>query len=456
MPELRLLLVEDEPAQRKLVAGILSGEGYLVVACGSVEEALGVLDKQPIDIVLSDWKLPGKSGFDLLAEVRSRHQHIAFIMVTAYGSIDRAVKAVRMGSDDFLTKPYVRDSLLLAIERACKARELLDENRRLNEALGERDHLVNLVGRAPKMQVLFRRVEKIATTDATVLLIGESGTGKELTARAIHTLSRRAEKAFVAVNCAAIPEGLLESEFFGAEKGAFTGADKARPGKFEAAHCGTLFLDEIGELPLSIQPKLLRALQEGTFSRVGSIHETRVDNRILAATNRDLTAEVAAGRFREDLYYRLNVVPIELPPLRQRREDIPILIKHFLEMNARKHGIKVHKMPSRVLRQLVDFHWPGNARELANVVERLILLADNGQINPEDLPPEILGKTVPNGQATFTIPPGGMTWDHHERDCLHQALEMAGGNRRRAARLLGLNYKAFLYRLEKHELEIPS
>jgi len=456
MSEWRLLLVEDEPAQRKLVAGILRGEGYRVVESGSVEEALEILEKQPVDNVHSDWKLPGKSGFDLLVEVRARYQHIAFIMVTAYGSIDRAVKAVRMGSDDFLTKPFVRESLLLSIERACKARELLDENRRLNEALTERDHLVNLVGRAPNMQKLFRRVEKIATTDATVLLIGESGTGKELTARAIHTLSRRSEKSFIAVNCAAIPEGLLESEFFGAERGAYTGADKLRIGKFEAAHGGTLFLDEIGELPLSIQPKLLRALQEGSFSRVGSALETRVDIRILAATNRDLNAEVAAGRFREDLFYRLNVVPIELPPLRQRREDIPILVNHFLESNARKHGIKVQKLPSRVLRHLVDFHWPGNARELANVVERLILLSDNGQIDGEDLPPEILGKTMQHTHASFTIPPGGMTWETHERDCLRQALQMAGGNRRRAARLLGLNYKAFLYRLEKHELELPS
>ncbi|MDJ0842128.1 MAG: sigma-54 dependent transcriptional regulator [Acidobacteriota bacterium] len=454
MHELRILLVEDEAAQRKLVAGILSAEGHQVHPVGSVDEALAVLEKRPIDLVVSDWRMPGRTGFDLLEEVRARYEETAFVMVTAYGTIDRAVQAVRMGADDFLTKPFVREALLLAIERAGKSRRLQHENRRLNEALDERRNLVDLVGRAPKMQQIFRRVEKLATTGATVLIQGESGTGKELTARAIHTLSHRVDKPFVAVNCAAVPEGLLESEFFGAERGAYTGADKNRVGKFEAADGGTLFLDEVGELPLSIQPKLLRALQENSFTRVGAVKETRVDIRIVVATNRDLAEEVAEGRFREDLYYRLNVVPISLPPLRERKEDIPILVKHFIQLHSRKHGIHVSKPPSRVLKYLCDYHWPGNARELANAVERLILLSDEGELSPEDLPAEVLGRGgARHGETRFTIPPGGMSWEAHERDCLLQAMEMAGGNRRRAARLLGLNYKAFLYRLEKAQKE---
>lgn len=445
-----ILLVEDEAPQRKLVAGILSAEGYAVHQAGSVDEAVAVLDRRPVELVISDWKMPGRNGFDLLQEVRARFPETAFIMVTAYGSIDRAVEAVRSGADDFLTKPFVRDALFLSINRAVRGRKLEDENKRLNEELGERNKLVDLVGQAPEMQKLFRRLTKIAGTDATLLIQGESGTGKELSARAVHALSRRAEAPFIAVNCAAIPEGLMESEFFGADKGAYTGADRARVGKFEAAHGGTLFLDEIGELPLSIQPKLLRALQEGVVTPVGTVQEKRVDVRIVAATNRDLADEVKEGRFREDLYYRLNVVPVTLPPLRDRREDIPILVGHFVDLHARRHGVRLKAVPPKVLKYLCDYHWPGNARELANVIERLILLSDEGVMDSLDLPPEIRGEQpLKQSSTSFTIPPGGMSWEQHEKDCLLQALDMSAGNRRRAARLLGLNYKAFLYRLEK-------
>ncbi len=448
----RILLVEDEVAQRKLVGSILTDEGYQVTQAGSVEEAEDLLGKGEFDLVLSDWKLPARNGFQLLEHVREQHPLMAFIMVTAYGSIDRAVQAVRAGADDFLTKPFVREALLLSIERATKARRLVMENRRLSEALGERDQLVDLVGRAPEMQKIFRRVSKLAATDATVLITGESGTGKELTARALHTLSRRSSGPFIAVNCAAIPEGLIESEFFGADKGAYTGADRNRIGRFEAAAGGTLFLDEIGELPLAIQPKLLRVLQEGTYTRIGGVREQRTDVRLVAATNRNLQEEVAANRFREDLFYRLNVVPIELPPLRERREDIPILVQHFLELHSRRHGIQVVKPQPRLLKALVDFVWPGNARELANVVERLILLSDEGVLSFDDLPPELRGVQAEFTPSSFRLPAGGMSWEAHEKDCLSQALELAGGNRRRAARFLGLGYKAFLYRLEKHQL----
>jgi DNA-binding NtrC family response regulator len=413
-------------------------------------EARAGLAGSPVDLVLSDWKLPDGDGRMLLDEVRSDWPQVAFIMVTAYGTIARAVDAIRGGADDYLAKPFERQALLLALEKALRSRRLEDENRRLAAELGERDRLVDLVGRAPSMQKLFRRVEKLATTDATVLLTGESGTGKELAARALHALSRRADGEFIAVNCAAVPEGLIESEFFGVEKGAFTGADRTRPGKFEAAHDGTLFLDEVGELPLTVQPKLLRALQEGRVTRVGGHREIITDVRIIAATNRDLAAEVAAGRFREDLYYRLNVVPVKMPPLRDRREDIPRLVEHFAQGAARRHGVRAEDFGSRIMKRLLDYAWPGNVRELANVVERLVLLADDGRVSIDDLPEEMSER--PRLHNGFELPAGGLSWEEHEASCLRQALQSSSGNRAQAARLLDLPYKAFLYRLEKYGL----
>jgi len=451
----RILVVEDEADQRRLVAGILRKEGFAAAEAGSAEEALEELGRFPVDLLVCDWKLPGLDGMALLAEVRQSRPEVGFIMVTAYGTISRAVEAVRAGADDYLAKPFESQALILAIERTLKARRLADENRRLTQALSERDHLVDMVGRAPAMQQLFRRLEKIAATEATVLLGGESGTGKELAARALHGLSRRSAGPFVAVNCAAVPETLIEAEFFGAEKGAYTGADRTRQGKFETASGGTLFLDEVGELPLAVQPKLLRAVQEGRAARVGGTRELDFDARIIAATNRDLAAEVAAGRFREDLYYRLNVVPVALPPLRERREDVPMLVEHFAARARRRHGLAVEPFPRAVLKRLMDYSWPGNVRELANVVERLILLAEDGRVRTEDLPGEIEVGGAPTRATTFLLPPGGLSWEAHEADCLRQALELAAGNRARAARLLDLPYKAFLYRLEKHGLADP-
>ena len=450
MAEIRVLVVEDDGDQRRLVASILRSRRYLVAEAASLAAAHEQLESTPVDLVLSDWKLPDGDGTELLRHVQAKRPEVAFITVTAYGTIARAVEAIHLGADDYLAKPFERQALLLAIEKVLRARRLEDENRRLAEALGERDRLVDLVGRAPSMQRLFRRVEKLAATHATILLTGESGTGKELAARALHALSRRAEQPFVAVNCAAIPEGLLEAEFFGVEKGAYTGAERSREGNFEAAVGGSLFLDEVGELPVAIQPKLLRALQERRFTRVGGTRERESDARILAATNRDLAAEVENGRFREDLYYRLNVVPLRMPPLRERREDVPTLVEHFVARAARRHGVRVEPFPGRVMKRLLDHPWPGNVRELGNVVERLVLLAEDGRVSADDLPEDLTRRA--GSVDGFRLPPSGIVWDNHERSCLAQALELAGGNRAQAARLLDLPYKALLYRLEKHGL----
>ncbi len=446
----RLLVVEDDADQRRLVASILRGRGFAVGEAATFAEAASALDKAPVDLVLSDWKLPDGDGMALLARIKESYPGTAFVMVTAYGTIAQAVEAVSLGADDYLAKPFERQGLLLSIDKVLQKRRLLDENLRLAEALAERERLVDLLGSAPSMQQLFRRLEKIAGTEATVLLSGESGTGKELAARAVHALSRRRQGPFVAVNCAAIPDGLVEAEFFGVEKGAFTGADRSRPGKLELATGGTLFLDEVGELPLPLQPKLLRVLQEGRFTAVGGRHEKESDLRLLAATNRDLAEEVREGRFREDLYYRLNVVPLRMPALRDRREDLPLLARHFAGRSARRHGVRLPELPPEVMKRLLDYAWPGNVRELANVIERLVLLAEEGRVALADLPQEVVSPEP--GAPRFRLPAAGLDWEEHERDCLRQALELAGGNRTRAARLLALPYKAFLYRLEKHGL----
>ncbi|MEM1178572.1 MAG: sigma-54 dependent transcriptional regulator [Acidobacteriota bacterium] len=446
----RLLLVEDDADQRLLVAGILEDAGHLVTEAATVAAALAALDDMPLDLVLSDWQLPDGDGLRILEAVHRQFPDTAFVMVTAYGTIARAVDAVRHGADDYLAKPFERQALLLAVDKALRARRLQGENRRLAEELGERDRLVDLVGRAPSMQKLFRQVEKLASTNATVLVTGESGTGKELAARALHALSPRAGSAFVAVNCAAIPDTLVEAEFFGVDKGAFTGADRSRPGRLEQADGGTLFLDEVGELPLAVQPKLLRALQEGRFHRVGDTRERSADIRLIAATNRRLKDEVAAGRFREDLYYRLAVVPLRMPPLRDRREDVPRLVEHFQQRAARRHGLRVEPFAAPVMRRLLDHSWPGNVRELGNTVERLMLLAEGGHASVDDLPDEMGDR--PQTAPGFRLPPGGLSFGELERSLLEQALELTHGNRARAARLLELPYKAFLYRLEKHGL----
>jgi two-component system NtrC family response regulator len=443
-----LLLVEDDPAQRGLVADILIGAGFEVHLADGVAAARERLSEPTLQLVLSDFKLRDGDGLALLRDVRERRPELSFVLVTAYGSIEHAVRAIREGADDYLAKPFERQALLLALDKALRTRALREENRKLADAIAERERLVDLIGTAPAMQKLYRQIERVAPTDVTVLLHGESGTGKELAARALHKLSRRADAPFVAVNCAAIPEGLIEAEFFGAERGAYTGANASRAGYFEQAQGGTLFLDEIGELPLALQPKLLRVLQEGRITRVGGRGEIALDLRVLAATNRDLRREMAEARFREDLYYRLAVVTLTLPALRERREDIPMLVEHFTRSKARQHGLPCTVFPKPVLRALMDRPWPGNVRELAHSVERLLLLGEDGEADQADLPET----THARSESAFRLPAEGLDWELLERELLQQALTQAQGNRTRAARLLNLPYKAFLYRIEKHGL----
>jgi two-component system NtrC family response regulator len=443
-----VLVVEDEQAQRELISEILSREGYPVRAAGSVAEALDAIDGLVPDLVLCDWRMPGGDGGELLRTMRGRGLGCAFIVMTAYGSISHAVEAIRAGADDYLSKPFEREALLLAVRRVLRTRHLETENRRLREVTREQDRFGELIGRAPAMQRLYRSIEKVAATDATVLVVGESGTGKELVGRLLHQGSQRADGPYVAVNCAAIPESLIESELFGHERGAFTGAHRRRQGKFEEASAGTLFLDEIAAMPLPLQATLLRVLQERRFTRVGGTGEEECDVRVVAATNRDLPTLVSEGSFREDLYYRLNVVPVELPPLRDRREDVPLLANAFVERACQRHGVEVAPLPPSVHRQLMEYGWPGNVRELANVVERLVLLAEGGTVSEHDLPVEILGGDRPAG-CPFLVPAEGLDWDQMESGILEQALDRTSGNRAAAARLLGLSYKRFLYRMSK-------
>jgi DNA-binding NtrC family response regulator len=449
-----VLIVEDEVTQRRLIADILEREGHPVSEAGSVEEALAVIGDERPDLVLCDWRMPGRDGGELLRELRLAGVHCAFVVMTAYGSIAHAVEAIRMGADDYLSKPFEREALLLAIRRVLRTRQLENENRELRQVTRQQDRYGELIGGSQAMQRLYRTVDKVAATDATVLIVGESGTGKELVARMLHRVSRRAASPFVAVNCAAIPESLIESELFGHERGAFTGAHRRRQGRFEEAEGGTLFLDEISSMPLPLQATLLRVLQERRFTRVGGSGELECDVRVVAATNRDLTRLVSEGGFREDLYYRLNVVPIAMPPLRERREDIPLLVEEFLDRVAQRHGVEVSQLPPPVLRRLMRHGWPGNVRELANVVERLVLLAEDGTVSEEDLPPE-LGDSSEPADCPFRLPADGLDWSGLEAGLLRQALRRCEGNRAAAARLLGLSYKSFLYRLDKYRIQTP-
>jgi len=443
-----ILIVEDEARMRHLLELSLGEEGYSTQSVENAESGLKRIEAGPVDLVLSDLKLSAMSGLELLESARRLRPDLPFIVMTAYGSVESAVEAMKAGASDYVLKPFSFDEMKLRIRRALDLRRLHQENRDLREALGKRYDLPGIVAQSPKMQEALGMVERVAQTNSTVLICGESGVGKDLVARAIHQRSRRSRGPFVKINSTAIPENLLESELFGYEKGAFTGAATSKPGKFELADGGTLFLDEIGDVPPPVQVKLLRVLQEREFERLGGTRTVKVDVRLVAATNRDLRAALEDGTFREDLYYRLNVVPINLPPLREHKEDIPALAEMFLRKFSESSGKKIGDISPAAMERLTRFHWPGNVRELENVIERAVALSQGGALEPADiLIDEPAQKSA--GAPTGAFLPEGATLEQWEDEMIREAMRRAGGNKSQAARLLGLSRNALRYRLSK-------
>ncbi|PID56738.1 DNA-binding response regulator [candidate division KSB3 bacterium] len=452
----KILIVDDEAIQREIVRDILEDRGCEVIVVGSGVDALEYIKHDPVDVVLTDLRMPGMDGVELLEHIKDCDPEIVVVVVTAYGSLESAVDAVKKGAYDYLAKPLGKEQLTLVVERALSRKKLSDENRSLRQELQERHDFHNIIGRSPKMQDVFKMIEKIAPSESTVIIYGESGTGKELVARALHYHSKRKDRRFLAVNCAAIPDSLLESEMFGHEKGAFTGAHSQKKGLFEEADNSTLFLDEIGDLDITLQAKLLRVLQEGEFQRVGGTQTIRVNVRLLAATNKELEEEVKEGRFRQDLYYRLNVVPIYLPPLRARREDISYLAQHFLTKYNAKHGKAIQSIASNVTKRLMDYRWEGNVRELESVIERSVILSDHDRIEIETLPEklqEAVSPPAPQDIRNFRIPDEGISLEHLERSLIESALKKSNWSIKRASELLGISYKTLQYRIQKYHLK---
>jgi DNA-binding NtrC family response regulator len=441
-----ILIVEDEPKMRRLLELQLGDEGFRAQTVADAEAGLKLVSADPFDLVVTDLKLPGMSGVEFLQAVKRVNAALPVIIMTAHGTVESAVEAMKIGASDYVLKPFSLVELVLVIRKELASRQLRDENRTLREALGQRYQYDNIVARSEKMQAVLALVERVAPTNSTVLLGGESGVGKDLIARAIHQHSNRASGPFIKINSTAIPENLLESELFGYEKGAFSGATGSKPGKFELADKGTLFLDEIGDVPPAIQVKLLRVLQEREFERLGGTKTLKVDVRLVAATNRDLRAALEDGTFREDLYYRLNVVAIDIPPLRDHKEDIPALANFFLEKFARESGKPIRGITPAAMKLLIDFHWPGNVRELENIIERGVTLSAGSTLDVADIH---LDAPSPRAASSASALPAGMTLDQFEDEAIREALKQANGNKSQAARALGLSRNAFRYRLSK-------
>jgi len=453
MKKHHILVVDDDPSHRTMLKTLLSGWGYSVSEAEDGSAAVQRVHEQPFDLVLMDIRMIKVSGLEALPEIKAFNPAIPVIIMTAYSSVDTAVEALKSGAYDYLTKPLDFDELRIAMERAMDHVHLKEENRLLRESLGERFDRRSIIGRSQAMEKLLETVAQVAPTEATVLLTGESGTGKEMIAGAIHYNSPRRESSFVKINCAAITESLLESELFGHEKGAFTGAYRRKEGKFLLAHKGSIFLDEISEMSPGMQVKLLRVLQEREFTRVGGEELVKVDVRVIAATNRDLFAEIAAGRFREDLFYRLNVVTLTLPPLRQRKEDIPLLAQHFLEVFSEKNRKKVKGFTPQAMDRLLRHDWPGNVRELMNAVERGVVMTQTKYLDTNDL------TLIPENAPSEEKPPEkeGITADlpleEVEKTTILRAMEASGGNKSETARKLGITRKTLLAKLRKYGVE---
>jgi two-component system response regulator AtoC len=449
----RILVVDDEESIRLTLSALLSHRGYHVVTAASAKSALKKLDEEDIDFVLADVRMPDMDGIELTREIVNREILITVIVMSAYGSVDNAIEAMKAGAYDYITKPFKTDEVILTLAKAEERESLRRENALLKaEIVGTHD-FDGIIARSEAMKKIFKMISKVAEYKSTVLITGESGTGKELVARAIHTNSTRAGAPFVAVNCGAIPETLLESELFGHKRGAFTDAHTDKPGLFTEAQGGTLLLDEVGELPLGLQVKLLRALQEGTVRQLGDTKDTNVDVRIIAATVRDLGEEVKNGRFREDLFYRLNVLPLHLPPLRERTDDIPLLIDHFITRHNARLGTRIKGVNTETERMMMAYNWPGNVRELENTIERAMVLAEGEQITAEDLPDRIrdirdpIRMTLGSGELSVK-----KTFRIIEEELIRRALAKTAGNRTLAAKYLEISHRALLYKIKSYEI----
>lgn len=438
----KILLVDDEVAHLKTLERLFLKEGYQVFCARSGEEALDIVRTQPLHLVLTDLKMGALDGMDLLKLVKTLQPDAEVILMTAFGTVERAVEGIKQGAYDFVSKPIKRATILKSVHQGLERQALMAENRQLKAQLADLTGEQNLVGQSASFRAALAVVKQVAASATTVLLTGESGTGKELFARMLHQLSDRADKPFVALNCAALPETILESELFGYEKGAFTGATQRKIGRFEAADGGTLFLDEIGELSPQVQVRLLRVLQESAFERLGSNTPTRVDVRIIAATHRDIEDELEAGNFREDLYYRLNVVNIEIPPLRRRADDIPLLAQHFLNQYRQKNKRAIDRLSPACIDALLAYKWPGNVRELENVMERAVVLDRDGVIDLDDLPEHI---TSFEPDARHITIPLGTTLEEIEKRVLEETLKLTGGDKKLAAKLLDISTRT-IYR----------
>lgn len=446
----RVLIADDEKNMRWVLSQALQAEGYEVAEAADGKEALAAIAEQEPDVMVLDHKMPAPDGMEVLRRARGKGYRFPIIMLTAHGNVQTAVEAMKAGASEYLTKPFDLDELKLGIDKALRMSELAAEVDRLREEIDRDWDVEGIVAADPKMLELLETVNKVAPTNATVMIYGESGTGKELVARALHRRSERANKPFVSVSAGALPETLLESELFGFEKGAFTGAMTAKPGRFEMANGGTLFLDEIGDITPAVQVKLLRVLQERTFERLGGTRTIEVDVRVISATNRDLQQLIADGTFREDLYYRLNVVPVTIPPLRKRPGDIPLLVAHFLE----KSRVNGRMLSAEAMRALLEYQWPGNVRELENTMERVAILAHGDVIDIDDLPAEVrAGVSVcDSGARCFVLPEAGVDLEEMELDLIRQALDRSGASVPKAAKLLGLTTKTLEVRMQKFGL----
>ena len=453
----RILVVDDERSMRELLAIVLQREGYDVLLAENGRAAIETLEREPVDLLISDIKMPDMSGVEVLRAAKRVDHDILGIMITAFASTETAVEAMRLGACDYLSKPFDIDLLKMKVREKVENRQLRQENVLLKRTLGLTHEFSNIIGRSEAMLEVFKMIETVARTSSTILLTGESGTGKGLVAQAIHFHSLRREKPMVSLNCCAMPESLLESELFGHMRGAFTSADTNKKGLLEVAEKGTIFLDEIGEMSAVMQVKLLRVLQERRFRRVGGLEEVQADIRVIAATNQDLTKAVAEGRFREDLYYRINVIPITLPPLRDRREDIPLVAEHFLSKYAEQMSKAVAAISHEAMKMLIKHSWPGNIRELENVIERAVALEATPTILVESLPPAIRGGRPRNIAASpEALPEIGFDLEAHvkevERGYLAQALQRSGGVQVKAADLLGMSFRSFRYYVKKYNL----